>query len=61
MFCNATLLGMTQGDPLPVVAELLAPSMFVGDVIAEQEKHYFWRLSAADCKTANSDQMVEAA
>ena len=34
MVCNATPLGMAEGDPLPVAADLLAPSMFVGDVIA---------------------------
>src|SRR5258706_5934498 len=34
MVCNATPMGMAEGDPLPVAADLLAPLMFVGDVIA---------------------------
>jgi len=61
MVCNATPLGMTEGDPLPVATELLVPSMFVGDVIAGHGETWF--LSAArrsGCKTANGDQMVEA-
>jgi shikimate dehydrogenase len=62
MVCNATPLGMTQGDPLPVAAELLTPTMFVGDVIAGHgETHFLAAARAAGCKTANGDHMVEAA
>lgn len=61
MVCNATPLGMTAGDPLPVAADLLAPSMFVGDVIAGHgETPLLAAARAAGCKTANGDQMVEA-
>jgi shikimate dehydrogenase len=53
---------MTQGDPLPVPAQLLTPTMFVGDVIAGHgETPFLAAARAAGCKTANGDQMVEAA
>lgn len=62
MVCNATPLGMATGDPLPVNADLLAPSMFVGDVIAGHgETPFLAAACIAGCKTANGDQMVEAA
>jgi len=62
MVCNATPLGMAEGDPLPVAAELLTSSMFVGDMIAGHgETPLLSAARAADCKTANGDQMVEAA
>jgi shikimate dehydrogenase len=62
MVCNATPMGMAEGDPLPVAADLLAPSMFVGDVIAGHgETPLLAAARAAGCKTANGDQMVEAA
>ena len=62
MVCNATPLGMADGDPLPVAAELLTSSMFVGDVIAGHgETPFLSAARAAGCKTANGDQMVEAA
>lgn len=61
MVCNATPMGMAEGDPLPVAADLLAPSMFVGDVIAGHgETPFLSAAHAAGCKTANGDQMVEA-
>lgn len=61
MVCNATHLGMAEGDPLPVSPELLAPSMFVGDVIAGHGLTPFLRAArAAGCRTADGDQMVEA-
>jgi len=61
MVCNATSLGMSEGDPLPVAADLLIPSMFVGDVIAGHgETPFLAAARAAGCKTANGDQMVEA-
>ena len=61
MVCNATPMGMADGDPLPVDTAFLIPSMFVGDVIAG---HGLTPLLAAatdaGCKTANGGQMVEA-
>ena len=61
LVCNATPLGMAEGDPLPVTAELLEASMFVGDVIAGHgETPFLAAARAAGCKTANGDQMVEA-
>ena len=61
MVCNATPLGMAQEDPLPVAADLLAPPLFVGDVIAGHGETPFLSVArAAGCKTANGDQMVEA-
>lgn len=58
---NATPMGLSESDPLPVSRELLASSMFVGDVIAGHGVTPL--LSAAQsvgCKTANGVQMVEA-
>ena len=61
MVCNATPMGMAAGDPLPVAANLLTSSMFVGDVIAGHGVTPFLQAAqAAGCKTANGDQMVEA-
>ncbi len=61
MVCNATPMGMSPNDPLPVPANLLAPSMFVGDVIAGHGVTPFLQAAqAAGCKTANGVQMVEA-
>ena len=61
MVCNATPLGMASGDPLPVAADLLAGSMFVGDVIAGHGLTPFLKAArAAGCRTANGDQMVDA-
>lgn len=61
MVCNATPMGMADGDPLPVAAHLLKSSMFVGDVIAGHGVTPFLQAArAAGCKTANGDQMVEA-
>ena len=62
MVCNATSMGMAEGDALPVAVNLLAPSMFVGDVIAGHgETPFLAAARAAGCKTANGDHMVEAA
>ena len=62
MVCNATPMGMAEGDQLPVAADLLTPSMFVCDVIAGHgETAFLSSARAAGCKTANGDQMVEAA
>lgn len=62
MVCNATPLGMNDGDPQPVDPALLRPRMFVGDVIAGHGETAFLRAAkAAGCRTANGDQMVDAA
>ncbi|WP_217465621.1 shikimate dehydrogenase family protein [Burkholderia lata] len=61
MVCNATPMGMADGDPLPVAGHLLSASMFVGDVIAGHGVTPFLQAAqAAGCKTANGVQMVEA-
>ncbi|MFM0248038.1 shikimate dehydrogenase family protein [Paraburkholderia sediminicola] len=61
MVCNATPMGMAAGDPLPIAANLLTASMFVGDVIAGHGATPFLQAAqAAGCKTANGVQMVEA-
>jgi shikimate dehydrogenase len=61
MVCNATPLGMAEGDPLPVAADLLTSSMFVGDVIAGHGLTPFLAAAeAAGCSIANGGQMVEA-
>jgi shikimate dehydrogenase len=62
LVCNATPMGMADGDPLPVDAALLRSSMFVGDVIAGHGLTAFLSAAqAAGCKTANGGHMVEAA
>jgi shikimate dehydrogenase len=62
LVCNASSMGMDDGDPLPVDAALLNSSMFVGDVIAGHGVTPFLEAAqAAGCKTANGDHMVEAA
>lgn len=61
MVCNATPMGMAAEDPLPIAANLLTPSMFVGDVIAGHGVTPLLQAArAAGCKTANGVQMVEA-
>jgi shikimate dehydrogenase len=58
---NATPLGMSPGDPLPVSAHLLTSAMFVGDVVAGHGVTPFLQAAhAAGCKTADGVQMVEA-
>jgi shikimate dehydrogenase len=62
LVCNATPMGMADGDPLPVDAALLTSSMFVGDVIAGHGVTPFLQAAeAAGCRTANGGHMVEAA
>ncbi len=58
---NATPMGMSDDDPLPVDSALLNSSMFVGDVIAGHGVTPFIK-AASDigCHTANGNQMVEA-
>jgi len=61
MVCNATPMGMAPGDPLPVHADSLEPSMFVGDVIAGHgETPLLHAARLKGCRTASGDQMVEA-
>lgn len=58
---NATPMGMKEGDSLPVDADLLTESMFVGDVIAGHGTTPFIQAAeAAGCKTADGDDMVRA-
>jgi len=62
MVVNATPMGMSPEDPLPVPANLLTSSMFVGDVVAGHGVTPFLKCAqAAGCKTADGVQMVEAA
>jgi shikimate dehydrogenase len=61
MVCNATSLGMTANDPLPLQANLLRPSMFIGDVVAGHGVTPLLHAALAiGCRTANGAQMVEA-
>jgi shikimate dehydrogenase len=61
MVCNATPMGMAADDPLPVPADSLAPSMFVGDVIAGHGITPFLKAArAAGCKTAGGGEMVDS-
>jgi shikimate dehydrogenase len=61
MVVNATPMGMSPQDPLPVPAHLLTPSMFVGDVVAGHGVTPFLQAAQAlGCKTADGVQMVEA-
>lgn len=61
MVCNATPMGMAEGDALPVAANLLTSSMFVGDVIGGHGMTPFLEAAeAAGCKTASGGEMVEA-
>ena len=58
---NATPMGMSPDDPLPVPAHLLTSSMVVGDVVAGHGLTAFVQAArAAGCKTADGFQMVEA-
>jgi shikimate dehydrogenase len=61
MVVNATPMGMSPHDPLPVSAHLLTSSMFVGDVVAGHGITPFLQAAqAAGCNTADGVQMVEA-
>jgi shikimate dehydrogenase len=54
-------MGTAAGDPRPVDAALLTPSMFVGDVIAGHGVTPFIAAAqAAGCQTADGGHMVEA-
>ena len=61
LVCNATPLGLGDGDPLPVDPASLTASMFVGDVIAGHGVTPLIQAArAAGCRTADGDDMVEA-
>jgi shikimate dehydrogenase len=61
LVCNATPMGMAEGDPLPVDPDLLRDTMFVGDVIAGHgETALIKAARAAGCRTADGDAMVTA-
>jgi shikimate dehydrogenase len=61
MVCNAIPLGMSANDPPPLPADLLGPSMFVGDVVAGHGVTPLLQAALAKgCRTANGVQMVEA-
>ncbi len=61
LVCNATPMGLEDGDPLPVDAALLTSSMFVGDVIAGHGVTPFIQAAkAVGCQTATGEHMVEA-
>ena len=58
---NATPLGLAEDDSLPVSADLLESTMFVGDVIAGHGVTPLLKAAqSAGCKTANGVAMVEA-
>ncbi len=61
LICNATPMGMADGDPLPIDPALLTPSMFVGDVVAGHgETPLIKAAREAGCRTADGDAMVVA-
>ena len=61
MVVNATPMGMSPNDPLPIDAHLLTDSMFVGDVVAGHGVTPLLQAArAVGCKTADGVQMVEA-
>lgn len=58
---NATPMGMSADDPLPLPGHLLTSSMFVGDVVAGHGiTSLLQAAQAVGCKTADGVQMVEA-
>lgn len=61
LVCNATPMGLAEGDPLPLDAALLTSSMFVGDVIAGHGVTPFIHAAqAAGCQVASGEDMVVA-
>ena len=61
LVCNATPLGIEDGDPLPVGPAMLAGLMFVGDVIAGHGlTPLLAAAEAAGSKTANGGQRGDA-
>jgi shikimate dehydrogenase len=58
---NATPMGMSPDDPLPVPAHQLTSSMVVGDVVAGHGPTAFVQAArAAGCKTVDGLEMVDA-
>ncbi len=58
---NATSMGMSDADPIPVDPAKLTSDMFVGDVVAGHgETKIIKAAKAAGCKTADGDDMVVA-
>lgn len=61
LICNATPMGMEDGDPLPIDPARLDSSMFVGDVVAGHgETALIKAAREAGCGTADGDAMVVA-
>ena len=58
---NATPMGMSPDDPLPIPAHLLTSDMFVGDVVAGRGVTPLLPAArAAGCRTADGVAMVDA-
>ena len=61
LVCNATPMGMSETDPLPLDPSLFRDTMFVGDVVAGHGETAFIRAARmAGCPTADGDAMVVA-
>jgi shikimate dehydrogenase len=61
LVCNATPMGLAEGDPLPVDASRLTDEMFVGDVIAGHGMTPFIRAAReSGCHTSTGEDMVGA-
>lgn len=62
LVCNATSLGMEEGDAIPLSADLLEPSIVVSDVIAGHGETPFLKAARAKgCRVVSGDQMIDAA
>jgi shikimate dehydrogenase len=58
---NATPMGLSSNDPLPIPPHLLASSMFVGDIVAGHGVTPLLKAAqVVGCRTADGTQMVEA-
>ena len=56
---NATPLGMTAGDPLPLDTSLFSPSSFVGEVVMKSEETAFLAAARAiGCQTQIGTDML---
>jgi len=61
LVCNATPMGMAEGDPLPLDPLKLKSHMFVGDVVAGHgETPLIKAAREVGCRTADGDDMVVA-
>jgi shikimate dehydrogenase len=58
---NATPMGMSEGDPLPLDVSRLSPETFVGEVVMRQETTAFLAAAQArGCRTqVGSDMLFE--